>query len=427
MLSCSLPVSAKPASSVLESPRASFGRLLRRGPFARYMAGETISMVGTWMQMFAQGWLLTSLTLEATKLGWLVFASSFPTLLLSMWAGSLADRFDKRRILCAVLIGQLLLAVLVGWLAQTGAIRIWHLYAVTTVLGIIAAFEVPTVSAFVPELVAKEDLSRALAIDRAIFHFTRMIGPALGGWLVGQLGVPSAYYINASTFVALLAAITTIGPRTVGTAEEESQRQGPMREGFDFVRHDGPTRAMILLMASAACFASPFFMVTLPIYSRGVLGLDAEHMGILMGCSGIGSFAGAVSLLSVPHGRRAFYLKWGATAATLGLTTMALAPNLPIAIAGIILMTFGLSFNFGTANIVVQERAPNPIRGRISAVASLSFFGTMPFAGVAVSALADHFGLRRAMLGGAACYAAAAATLLLGRRQLASAPLPSDT
>jgi MFS family permease len=390
------------------------------------MAGETISMVGTWMQMFAQGWLLTSLTMEATKLGWLVFASSFPTLLLSMWAGSLADRFDKRRILCAVLIGQLSLAVLTGWLAQTGAIQIWHLYAVTTLLGVIAAFEVPTVSAFVPELVAKEDLARALAIDRAIFHFTRMIGPALGGWLVGQLGVPSAYYLNAASFIALLAAIATIGPRVAGSAEEEEQRQGPMREGFDFVRRDGPTRAMILLMASAACFASPFFMVTLPIYSRGVLGLDSAQMGVLMGCSGVGSFVGAMSLLAIHHGQRAFYLKCGAIAATAGLATMALAPNLAVAIVGIVLMTFGMSFNFGTANIVIQERAPNPIRGRISAVVGLSFFGTMPFAGLAASALADHFTLRRAMLGGAVCYAAAAFALLFGRHQLASAPRSAD-
>lgn len=400
-------------------------RLLRRGPFARYMAGESVSMIGTWMQMFAQGWLLTTLTPKATALGWLTFASGVPTLLFSMFAGSLADRFDKRRILLAVLSTQLVFAALIGWLAQTGAIRIWHLYAVTTALGFITAFEVPAVSAFVPELVSKDDLARALAIDRATFHFTRMFGPALAGWLVGQFGVPTAYYLNAASFIALMVAILTIGPRARGTAEEEEQRQGPMRAGFDFVRHDPPTRAMILLMASASCFASPFFMVTLPVYARGVLGLDAEHMGVLMAFSGVGSFTGAMSLMVMPHGRRARFLKCGTTAAALGLGTLALAPTFAVATAGIALMTLGLSTTFGTSHIVVQERAPDPIRGRISAVASLSFFGTMPFAGLAMSALADHFGLRRVMLAGATCFALAAFALLAGRKQLASAP-PAD-
>jgi MFS family permease len=401
---------------------ADYARLLRRGPFARYMAGETISMIGTWMQMFAQGWLLTTLTPEASALGWLTFCGGLPTLIFSMFAGSLADRFDKRRILLAVLIAQLTFAALIGWLAQTGAIRIWHLYAVTTALGLIAAFEVPAVSAFVPELVAKEDLARALAIDRATFHFTRMIGPALAGWLVGQFGVPTAYYLNAASFLALAGAILTIGPRTLGTVEEEAQRQGPMRAGFDYVRHDPPTRAMILLMAAMSCFASPFFIVTLPVYARVVLGLDAEHMGALMAFSGVGSFIGALSLMALPRGRRALFLKCGATAAVLGLATLALAPSFPIAALGIALMTLGLASSFGTSHIVTQERAPDAIRGRVSAVASLSFFGTMPFAGLAMSMLADHFGLRRVMLFGAACFACAAFTLLAGRKQLASAP-----
>lgn len=217
----------------------------------------------------------------------------------------------------------------------------------------------------------------------------------------------------------------TIGPRQLGTAEEEEQRQGPMRAGFDFVRHDPPTRAMILLMASMSCFASPFFLVTLPVFARGVLGLDAEHMGVLMAFSGVGSFTGALSLMSMHHGQRARFLKCGTSAAVIGLSTLALAPSFPVAVTGIALMTLGLATTFGTSHIVVQERAPDAIRGRVSAVASLSFFGTMPFAGLAMSSLADHFGLRRVMLGGAVTFAVAAFALLAGRRQLASAP-PTD-
>lgn len=386
------------------------------------MAGETISMIGTWMQMFAQNWVLTTLTLEATKLGWMVFAGGIPTLFLAMIGGSLADRFDKRWILLAALSIQLILAIVVGRLVQSHEIAIWHLYTVTALLGIVTAFEMPTVSAFIPELVARDDLARALAIDRAIFHFTRMIGPAVGGYLIGKLGEPLAYYVNAGTFVVLAAAILTIGPRARGTQEEERERKGPMSAGFDFVLQDSPTRAMILLMGSAALFASPFFMVTMPVYSRAILGLDATGMGWLMAMSGVGSLTGAVSLLSVRHGHRAAFLKCAVSAAVVGLLGLAAAPSFPIAAVSIVLMTLGLSAGFGTAHIVIQERSPDAIRGRVSAVASLAFFGIMPFAGLAVAAFADQIGLRRAMVCGAIGYAVAGAVLLLGRTQLAAAP-----
>jgi MFS family permease len=386
------------------------------------MAGETISMIGTWMQIFAQNWVLTTLTLEATKLGWMVFAGGIPTLLLAMIGGSLADRFDKRWILLAALSTQLVLALIVGWLVQSHQIAIWHLYTVTALLGIVTAFEMPTVSAFIPELVGRQDLARALAIDRAVFHFTRMIGPAVAGYLIAKLGEPLAYYVNAGTFVVLAAAILTIGPRPRGTQEEEMERKGPMRAGFDFVRHDPPTRAMVLLMGSAALFASPFFMVTMPVYARAELGLNASGMGWLMALSGVGSLTGAVSLLSLRPGRRASFLKCAVTAAVAGLLGLAMAPSFPVAAVSIILMTFGLSAGFGTAHIVIQERSPNAIRGRVSAVASLAFFGVMPFAGLAVAAFADHIGLRSAMVCGAIGYGLAGSALLLGRKQLAAAP-----
>lgn len=386
------------------------------------MAGETISMIGTWMQMFAQGWVLTSLSLEATKLGILVFCGGFPTLLLTTFGGAIADRYDKRRILYIALGAQISLAVLVGWLVQTNAIAIWHLYAVTALLGVVAAFEMPTTSAFVPELVAREDLARALAIDRAVFHFTRMIGPAVGGYLVGQFGAPEAYYINAVSFLALTLAISTIGARARGSDEEEQRRQGPMSEGFEFVRRDPPTRAMVLLMAAAAVFASPFLMVTMPVYSRGVLGLDAEHMGWLLACSGVGSLTGSIGLLTVGRGHRALFVKAASTIAAIGLGGMAAAPSFVWAALSIVVMTVGLSSTFGTANIVIQERAPDPIRGRVSAVASMAFFGTLPFAGLVVSYIADHVGLRTAIAYGAAGLALATVILLLGRKQLSSAP-----
>ncbi len=399
-----------------------YRRLLSRGPFPRYMAGEAVSMVGTWMQLFAQGWLLTTLTDKASILGLINFAGGLPMLAFSMVGGSWADRFDKRRILFAALITQALLAALVGWLVATQQIAIWHVAVVTTLLGIAAAFEVPAVSAFVPELVGRADISKALAIDRSVFHFTRLFGPALGGWIVGKYGVPTAYFINALTFIALMVAIATIAARPRGSAEEEAQRKGPISAGFRYVRDDSPTRAMVLLMATTTLCVSPFLMIIMPLYVRVELGLGPEGMGTLMAVSGIGSFVGSLGLLTIPKGRRAIFVKGAAVAVTAGVMGLALAPSFGFAAGSLILMTLGLSTSYGTANIVIQERAPDAIRGRVSAVASLSFFGILPFSGLLMSSWADLVGIRPALWCAAGGYAVAAALLLLGKRRLASAP-----
>jgi MFS family permease len=179
---------------------------------------------------------------------------------------------------------------------------------------------------------------------------------------------------------------------------------------------------MILLMGAAAFFASPFFMMTMPLYGRAVLGLDETRMGLLMAMSGAGSLTGAVSLLMLRRGHRASFLKGAVASTVAGLLGLAAAHSFGAAAISIVFMTFGLSSGFGTAHIVIQERTPDPIRGRVSAVASLAFFGIMPFAGLAVTAFADHIGLRRAIACGAIGYALAGTALLLGRSQLAAAP-----
>lgn len=401
-------------------------RLLSRGPFARYIAGETISMIGTWMQLFAQGYLLTTLTSEASVLGAVNFAAGLPMLLLTAVGGTFADRYDKRLILVIVLSTQLALAVLVGWLVATGQIAIWHIFAVSVLLGIAGAFEVPTISALVPELVSRDDLASAIAIDRSIFHATRLIGPAMGGYLVGALGTASAYYVNAATFVALLGAILSIAPRATGSAEEEAQRRGSFREGLDYVRGDAPTFAMILLMAALTVFISPFLMILMPLYARTVLGLEADRMGLLMAISGVGSLTGSIGLLSIPHGRRALALKIAAGAIALALAGLGLAPSFGWGCAALILMTLGGATSFGMAHTIIQERAPGAMRGRVSAVAGLSFFGILPFSGLLMSALADALGLRMALMVSAACFGGVAALLLGRRRQLASAPVPVE-
>ncbi|HEX8296659.1 MAG TPA: MFS transporter, partial [Chthoniobacteraceae bacterium] len=177
------------------------------------MAGETVSMLGTWMQQMAQGWVITGLTSSAFTLGLVNFASGIPMLALTMLGGTTADRHDKRTILVLTQVVQIITALGIGWLVASQQIAVWHIVVAGICLGIATAFEMPAAAALIPELVEKDQLSSAIAVDRSIFHATRLLGPALGGWLIGWLGTASAFYANAFSFLALTIAVLTLQPR----------------------------------------------------------------------------------------------------------------------------------------------------------------------------------------------------------------------
>ena len=376
------------------------------------MAGETISMLGTWMQMMAQGWVVAGLTTSAFTLGMMNFAAGFPMLIFTTWGGVLADRLDKRRILLVTQVVQIAIALWIGWLVAHGTVTVWHIIIGGVFLGISAAFEMPAASALVPELVGRQQLRSAIAVDRSIFHATRLAGPALGGWLIGWLGTSSAFYANAASFVAMIVAILTLPPRAQGTAEEEARRQTGMREGWNYVRNDPPTRTMLLMLSSATLCISPFFMIMMPLYSRHVLHIPAAQHGILMGSSGLGAFTGSIWLLRISHAHRNAYLRGAVGAIVICMVGLSVARNLAEAVSAMVLLTIGTSTVFGLANTIVQERAPDAIRGRVSALAGLSFFGMLPFSGLVMTKFADLVGLRTAMGSSALLFGAAAALLL---------------
>ena len=406
---------AAPAAPVPPVPNAApaggglFNRrtlaLLSRGPFARYVAGDSISMVGLWMQTFAQGWVMTGLTSSALWLGTVTFASSVPMLALSMYGGTVADRYDKRRIIIVSQTVQIILAVAVGWLVMTHRIHIWHLITAAFLLGISSAFEMPATSALVPELVDKDNISTAIAVDRSVFHGSRLLGPALGGWLIGILGQASAFYANALSFLPSIAAIASIQPRPRGTDEEEEQRTSGMKAGIDYVRRDKPTLAMLGMMTANALWIFPFLGVTMPLYARDIIHLDSSHAGSLMAVSGAGAVVASACILLVPRTHRLAWMIVGTVVITLAMSGLALAQGFWMAVASLAILGAGTSFNYGLANTTIQERAPGPLRGRVSALAMLSFVGVMPFTSLAVTAVADRIGLRTAMLAGGMGYA----------------------
>src|SRR5207249_10456591 len=196
-------------------------RVLRPGPFRRYIIASAISDTGTWMQVMTQGWVMATLTTSAFMLGLVQLCAGLPMLALTMIGGSTADKFDKRKILLITQYIQIAIAVSIGLLIWRGEIAIWQVFIFAAIQGVSNSFEMPTLSALVPELVKREEIQGAISLDRSIFHGSRMIGFSLAGILIKAWGMASAFFANAVSFVALIIAIISLPPRARGTAQEE--------------------------------------------------------------------------------------------------------------------------------------------------------------------------------------------------------------
>jgi len=398
----------------------------RHGPFARYMAGEAVSMTGTWMQVMAQGWVMTTLTTSAVMLGLVNFATGVPMLILALTGGVLADRLNKRNILLAAQVLQIGFALLVGWLVATGQVRVWHIISVAFLLGIVFAFEMPAVNALVPELVRCDQIATAIAIDRSVFHGTRLIGPAVAGYVVAKWGEATAFFVNSFSFLALIIALLSIRLPPRPPPKPNEPGRGGIREGMIYVRSDHPTLSMLAIMALSTLFVFPVLVVMMPLYARHLLGLEADRMGWLMGLTALGSFTGALGLLAIPQKyRRPVFLTMVLGVGT-GLAGLSFAQGFGGAVASLITLALCVSCLVGLAHTVIQERAPGEMRGRVSAIAGLSFFGLMPFASLGMTALADLIGMRLSLTLGALAYVLTGFPVLLARNEglWGSLPIP---
>src|SRR2546421_1163345 len=356
--------------------------LLRQGPFRRYIIGSLISDSGTWMQMMAQSWVLSGLTNKAILLGLVNFAAGLPALALAPIAGSLADRWDKRKILIATQIVQIIFAIALGFLVMSGRIQIWHIIFFALLLGIAFSYEMPAISALVPELVKRDEIAAAVALDRSVFHGSRLIGPSLAGLFVGWWGAASAFFTNAFSFLALIVALISLPKRPLGTPEEEKQRRSGILEGFRYVRSNRIIVSLITLIAVNTILVFAAISVMLPLYVRDILHLGARSMGGLMAISGSGAFLGSIGLLSVARENRLKFMTGNVVAIAMGVFFMSLSQGFLLTACAMGAIAIALSMNFGLTNTIVQEQAPAHLRGRVSAVVGGGLFFLVPTPGV---------------------------------------------
>ena len=401
-------------------------RVLRPGAFRRYIIGSAISDTGTWMQVMAQSWLMTTLTTSALMLGLVQLCAGLPMLALTMVGGSAADRFDKRKILLATQYVQIGTAVSIGLLIWSGKIAIWQVFVFAAIQGVSNSFEMPTLSALVPELVNREEIQGAISLDRSVFHGSRMIGFSLAGILIKAWGMASAFFANAVSFVALIIAIISLPPRARGTAQEEEKRTSGIKDGFRYIANDRPSLAMLVLIATQSFCIFPIITVMMPLYGRLVLHLGADQVGLLMGASAVGSVVGSLFLIGLPRDKRVPLMMINAAAVTGAIFGLSRAPSFYIATALMIINSLGLATNFGLCSTIVQERAPDYLRGRVSAVFMLSFVGIMPIAGLGVTGLSDVIGMPTSLAIAAIIYGAITLFVLARVRRQCCEPIARE-
>jgi MFS family permease len=369
-------------------------RALRHRNFRLFWGGQLVSVVGTWMQSVAQGWLMHRLTSSAMMLGLLTFAQFIPVVPLAMLAGVIADRTDRRRMLMwtqgLLLVQALVLAVLVS----LDVVRPWMVMALAVVYGVVNTFDLPARQSFVVELTGKEDLPNGIALNSAAFNAARIVGPAAAGVLVATLGEAGCFWINALSFVAVLASLLALRrpPSAAPSASRAPVTRESLFEGLRYAWSVPSIRQLLVLLAVCAGLGFQYNTL-LPVYARDILHSGAEVYGWLFSAFGAGALVASLRM-TVARDRWALrrHLLFGLTAAGVGFVGFAWVRWLPAMVAFAALAGFGLILYVSSTNTLIQLTVDDRYRGRVMSLYTLFFVGTSPFGALIAGAIAQRFG-----------------------------------
>ena len=382
-------------------------RALQHRNFRLFFAGQLISLVGTWMQSVAQSWLVYRLTRSSTLLGLVGFASQIPVFLLAPLGGVLADRADRRRVLVVTQTASMLLAFALAGLTLSGTVRVGHLFALAAMLGVVNAADIPTRQAFVVEMVGKEDLMNAIALNSSMFNGARILGPAVAGILVAGIGEGWCFFANAVSYVAVIAGLLAMRLPAYSPARLPGSALAHMGEGFRFVAGAAPVWALILLLGVVSFVGMPY-AVLMPVFAEDILHSGASGLGLLMGASGVGALVGSVSL-AARREIRGLGTWVAAAGAGFGISVALFAVSRVFWLSAVFLVPVGLFMmvQMASSNTLIQVMVPDALRGRVMAVYSMMFMGMAPFGSLLAGALAERIGAPETVAaGGLVCVAA---------------------
>jgi MFS family permease len=383
-------------------------RAFRHRNYRLFFAGQLTSLVGTWMQTVAQSWLVYRLTGSATLLGLVGFASQFPIFLLSPVAGAVADMYPRRRTMIVIQSLMMLLAFPLAVLTLMHRIQVSDVIVLAILLGFVNAFDIPVRQSFVAEMVGREDLINAIALNSSMMNGARIIGPAVAGILVSVVGEGWCFFLNGLSYLAVIIGLIFITAGNNRPREHEGSRIEAILEGFRFALHTRPVRALLLLLGVVSLMGMPY-SVLMPIFADKILKGGAKGLGLLMGSSGVGALLGA-AVLAGRQGVRGLgnWVMFACAGFGTSLMLFSLSRNFWFSTLLLLPVGFSMMVQMASSNTLIQSMVPDRLRGRVMALYSMMFLGMAPFGALLSGILANLMGAPWTVaLGGAVCIAGA--------------------
>lgn len=393
-------------------PAGYFSALANR-PFRVYWVGQTISLLGYWMQQAAQQSVVADLTGSVATLASVSVVWSLPMLAFSLSGGVVADRYSRRNILLVTNVALAALACVYGTLMYMDAMRLTHVFIMAPILGTVLAFDLPATQSLTPELVPPRDIANAVAINQATFHGGRLLGPALYGILIHFTSVAMAFFANAISYVAVLYSLLVIRPPERPVRKSESGLRA-LREGIRYVNGHALIRTLVVFTALTTSLVFPFAVMFMAFFVQNVLGGSKQSFGIVMASSGCGAMIGALSFLRMRPEVRGRRIVYACLLIATSLLALSFATSPWHAAPMMACFSLGTSMGLGLVATIIQTTVPNELRGRVMGVHSLTFTALMPWSSlILIGRLADSIGLRHTMVVMALIYVCAAIPLLV--------------
>jgi MFS family permease len=388
-----------------------FRSLRNNANFRLYWTGSFVSNFGTWMQTVAQGYLVYELTGSTVMLGAVGFAQSIPFLFFALFGGVLADRFPRRRLMVVTQSALMVLAFLLAYLTLSGLVTVWQVLAIALANGIVNAFNVPVRQSIISDLVDREDLSNAIAMNSTQVQLSRVTGPALAGIMLAATGAGWCFFVNAVTFLAVIWTLLVMEvPPLVATPRRSALSS--IGEALAYVRREPTIYALLLMAAIPSLFALPYQQM-LPAFAGSVLHVGPGGLGLMQSAAGLGALTGALTVASIGSRRSGGLMLGAVVLLGLALAGFALSPWIWLSLPLLFLVGFS-TMSYTTLNQgFLQRRVDDNMRGRVLSLLSMSWFGLQPFGAMETGMLAELLSPQIALaLGGAVCIAAAAFVLL---------------
>ena len=367
-------------------------RSLKHRNFRLFFSGQMISLVGTWMDNIAEAWLVYRLTGSSLLLGTVAFAGQIPIFLLGPIGGFVADRMNRRSIVVATQVSSMILASILSFLTLTKRITVGELIAIATLMGVVNAFDVPARQSFLVEMVGREDLLKAIALNSSMFNSARVIGPSVAGILVASIGEGWCFFANAVSYIAVIAGLLMMRVPPSAVEKHSASPLEHIAEGFRFVMRTGPIRALLLLTGLNSIVALPY-SVLMPIFAARVLHGNARTLGWLMGATGFGALLGALALASRTKLQGLSRLvAISCTSFGTSLILFSLSRNFLVSVALLVPVGFFVMVQMGSTNTLIQSMVPDRLRGRTMALYSMMFLGMAPIGAFVSGLVAGHIG-----------------------------------